>query len=105
MATSGQLKNDLYLSVLIKIILFPFWLIWAWILGMIRLVKNETHPHPEVRAKFMIFFAGMLAQAGLIYPLIYHAGKTVVWSYLGATVLVIGWGSYLVNHRWRHAFF
>lgn len=93
------------MRLLIKTILFPFWLIWAWIIGMIRLVKNETHPHPEVRAKFMIFFAVMLAQAAVVVPLLNHAGKTAVWSYLGATALVIGWGSYLVNHHWRNAFF
>lgn len=93
------------MRLLIKTIVFPFWLIWAWILGMIKLLKNDLHPHPEMRAKFMVFFAAAFAQAAVVLPLINHAGKTVVWSYLGATVLVIGWGSYLVNHHWRNAFF
>lgn len=93
------------MSMVIKTMLFPFWLIWAWIIGMVKMARNDLHPHPEMRAKFMVFFAVMFAQAAVVAPMLNDAGRTVVWSYLGGTVLVIGWGSYLVNHHWRHAFF
>lgn len=94
------------MSALKKIALFPVEAVRAWAIGMAKLWNNDLHPHPSVRAGMMVFLAAMFALTFYAVPHLKHAfGRAAVEGYLAAAALVIGWVSYLFNHRWRHAFF
>lgn len=87
--------------------MIPVRLVQAWWIGMVKLAKNDLHPHPSARALCMIGLAALFALEMWLFARLRAAGAG--WpgqlGCLGGVLLAAGWMSWLINHRWRNAFF
>lgn len=79
----------------------------AWWVGIVSLARNDLHPHPLARAACMLALAGLFALEVLLFGRLRAAGAG--WpaqaGLLAGVILAAGWMSWLINRRWRSAFF